>query len=159
MDVTRIFEGMWLLLWAAAVLWLVCLLGARSGIPALGAPWRAQRRLRHRLVHAEAPEDVDLDGFPLGTDARGRACYLPEPDVFVYGVGHRHPISGAPRVCVRRMAGEAVFCDRAGKPLGRLPVGLAQADPDVYLPFDAPGVPADRACRFTRRTPRRAAAR
>jgi len=159
MDVARVFEGMWLLLWAVVVLWLVCLLGARTGIPALGAPWRAQRRLRRRLVQAQAPDDADLDGFPLGTDARGRACYLPEPDVYVYGVGHRHPISGAPRVCVRRLGGDAVFCDRAGRPLRRLPAGLVHADPDAYLPFDAPGVDAERAGRFIRRTPRRAAAR
>jgi hypothetical protein len=135
-DIARLFEGAWLVVWAVAALWLLCLLGARSGIPALGAPWRAQMRLRRRLRHAGPDEVADLDGFTLGTDAHGRPCYLPEPGVHVYGVGHRHPISQAPRVCVRRLDGEAVFCDRAGRPLRRLPAGLAGADPDLYLPLD-----------------------
>jgi hypothetical protein len=56
--------------------------------------------------------------------------------VHVYGVGHRHPISGVARVCVRRLDGSAVFCDRAGRPLRRLPAGLAGADPELYLPLD-----------------------
>jgi hypothetical protein len=114
-----VFEGLWVILWIVVVLWLLCLLGARTGIPVLGIPWRAQKHMRRRLRHADAAEDMDLDGFALGTDARGRDCYVPEPGVHVYGVGHRHPISNAPRVCVRRLEGEAVFCDRAGKPLRR----------------------------------------
>jgi hypothetical protein len=79
---------------------------------------------------------ADRDGFPSGQDARGRRCYIPAPGVHVYPVGHRHPISGAPRVCVRRLDGAAVFCDRAGRPLRRLPAGLAGADPELYLPFE-----------------------
>jgi hypothetical protein len=92
-------------------------------------------------------------------DPRGRPCYVPEPGVYVYPVGHRHPISHAPRVCVRRLEGEAVFCDRAGRPLRRLPAGLAGADPDLYLPLDAVDARRDRADRFTPRTPRPAGAR
>jgi hypothetical protein len=157
-DIARLFEGLWLVLWAVVVIWVLCLLGARSGIAALGAPWRAHTRLRRRLRHADAAEDVDLDGFALGADPRGRPCYVPESGVHVYGVGHRHPISHAPRVCVRRLEGEAVFCDRAGRPLRRLPAGLAGADPDLYLPLDALDGAEQRAGRFTRRTPRRAAA-
>ena len=152
------FEGLWLILWVVVALWVLCLLGARTGIPVLGVPWRAQMRMRRRLRHADAAEDVDLDGFALGTDSRGRNCYLPEPGVHVYGVGHRHPISNAPRVCVRRLEGEAVFCDRVGRPLRRLPAGLAQADPDLYLPLDALDARGERAERFSRRTQRRAAA-
>lgn len=154
MDIARVFEGLWLVAWIAVALWLLCLLGARSGNVTLGAPWRAQMRLRRRLRHADAAEDVDLDGFALGSDPRGRPCYVPEPGVHVYGVGHRHPISHAPRVCVRRLQGEAVFCDRAGRPLRRLPAGLAGADPAVLLPLDALDPPGERADRFTRRTPR-----
>jgi hypothetical protein len=135
-DVVRISEGLWLVLWVVVVLWLLCLLGARSGIPALGGPWRMKARLLRRLRHAEAAEDVDLDGFALGVDPRGRRCYLPEPGVHVYGVGHRHPISNAPRVCVRRLDRTAVFCDRVGRPLRRLPPGLTGADPALYLPLD-----------------------
>jgi hypothetical protein len=82
-----------------------------------------------RLFEGQRPE--------VGTDHRGRPCYVPEPGVHVYGVGHRHPISHEPRVCVRLLDGEAVFCDRAGRPLRRLPAGLAGADPDLYLPHDA----------------------
>ncbi len=158
MDLSNLFEGLWLILWVVVALWVLCLLGARTGIPVLGIPWRAQMRMRRRLRHADAAEDVDLDGFALGTDRRGRVCYLPEPDVHVYGVGHRHPISNAPRVCVRRLEGEAVFCDRAGRPLRRLPAGLATADPDLYLPLDALDATGERGDRFTRRTQRRAAA-
>jgi hypothetical protein len=157
-DVANVFEGLWVILWIVVVVWLLCLLGARTGIPVLGVPWRAQKNMRRRLRHADAAEDMDLDGFALGTDARGRSCYLPAPGVFVYGVGHRHPISNAPRVCVRRMDGEALFCDRAGKPLRRLPAGLAGADPDLYLPLDAIDVRGERSDRFSRRTQRRAAA-
>jgi hypothetical protein len=116
-------------------------------------------RLRRRLRHADAAQDVDLDGFPLGADPRGRPCYVPEPGVHVYGVGHRHPISHAPRVCVRRLQGDAVFCDRAGRPLRRLPAGLAGADPDLYLPLHALDAREQRVERFTRGTPRRAGAR
>jgi hypothetical protein len=112
--------------------------------------------LRLRLGQGDAPEGLDPDGYALGSDARGRPCYVPEPGVHVYAVGHRHPISRAPRICVRRLDGEAVFCDRAGRPLRRLPAGLAGADPDLYLPLDALD---DRGERFTRRTPPRAAAR
>jgi hypothetical protein len=158
-DIARAFEGLWLVLWVAMVVWLLCLLGARSGIPALGVPWRAQMRLRRRLRRADVAEVVDLDGFALGTDPRGRACYVPDPGVHVYGVGHRHPISHAPRVCVRRLHGEAVFCDRAGRPLRRLPAGLAGADPDLYLPLDALSGFEERTDRFSRRTPRREAVR
>jgi hypothetical protein len=157
--VASAFEGLWLVLWAVVVLWVLCLLAARTGIPVLGAPWRTQVRLRHRLWHAEAVEDCDLDGFPLGTDGRGRRCYMPDDGVHVYGVGHRHPISGAPRVCVRRMDGDAVFCDRAGRPLRRLPAGLLHADPDLYLPLGALDARAEHADRFSRRTQRQAAAR
>jgi hypothetical protein len=157
-DVANVFEGLCVILWIVVVLWLLCLLGARTGIPVLGIPWRAQKHMRRRLRHADAAEDMDLDGFALGTDARGRDCYVPEPGVHVYGVGHRHPISNAPRVCVRRLEGEAVFCDRAGKPLRRLPAGLAGADPDPYLPLDAIDALGERGDRFSRRTQRRAAA-
>jgi hypothetical protein len=73
--------------------------------------------------------------IPPSVDGRGRPCYVPEPGVHVYGIGHRHPISGAPRVCVRRLDGSAVFCDRAGRPLRRLPAGLTGADPELYLPL------------------------
>ena len=136
MDVSHVFEGLWLVLWVLVVLWLACLAGARTGIAALGAPWRAQRRLVRRLRLTDGTEDADTDGFPRGFDSRGRPCYLPEPGVHVYGVGHRHPISGVARVCVRRLDGTAVFCDRAGRPLRRLPAGLAGADPELYLPLD-----------------------
>jgi hypothetical protein len=99
---------------------------------------------------------VDRDGFALDADLRGRPCYVPEPGIHVYGVGHRHPISHAPRVCVRRLEGTTVFCDRAGRPLRRLPAGFAGADPDLYIPLDALDA---RPARFSRRTPRRATAR
>jgi len=74
-----VFEGLWLILWVVVVVWLLCLLGARTGIPVLGVPWRAQKHMRRRLRHADAAEDMDLDGFALGTDARGRSCYVPGP--------------------------------------------------------------------------------
>jgi len=137
-DVTRVFEGIWLVLWVLAAIWLLSLLGARSCMGILGTPWRAGRRLRRRLLLAKAPppEDADADGFPRGHDARGRRCYIPAPGVYVYPVGHRHPISGEPRVCVRRLDGAAVFCDRAGRPLRRLPAGLAGAAPELYLPLE-----------------------
>jgi hypothetical protein len=137
-DVTRVFEGIWLVLWALAAIWLLSLLGARSCMGTLGAPWWAGKRLRRRLVLAKAPppEDADPDGFPRRHDARGRRCYIPAPGVHVYPVGHRHPISGAPRVCVRRLDGAAVFCDRAGRPLRRLPAGLAGAAAELYLPLE-----------------------
>jgi hypothetical protein len=149
-DIAHLFEGLWLVLWVVVAIWLLCLLGARTGIASLGVPWYAQMHLRRKLRHADAAEDVDLDGFALGADPRGRACYVPEPGVHVYGVGHRHPISHAPRVCVRRLDGEAVFCDRAGRPLRRLPAGLAGADPDLYLPLDALDVREQRTGRFER---------
>jgi hypothetical protein len=139
-DIARLLEGLWLLLWVAVAVWLLM-------------------RLRRRLRHADAAQDVDLDGFPLGADPRGRPCYVPGPGVYVYGVGHRHPISHAPRVCVRRLQGDAVFCDRAGRPLRRLPAGLAGADPDLYLPLHALDAREQRVARFTRGTPRRAGAR
>ncbi len=159
MTVSSLFEGLWLAVWVVVAAWVLCLLGARTGLPVLGAPWRAQARLRRRLRFAEAAEDADLDGFPLGTDPRGRPCYVPRDGVYVYGVGHRHPISGAPRVCVRRMDGDAVFCDRGGHPLRRLPAGLANADPDLYLPLGALDARAERADRFSRRTQRQATTR
>jgi hypothetical protein len=159
-DIARSSEGLWLVVWIAVAIWLLCLLGARTGIPVLGAPWRAARRLLRRLRHADVDEAVDLDGFALGTDPRGRPCYVPEPGVHVYGVGHRHPISHAPRVCVRRLQGEAVFCDRAGRPLRRLPAGLAGADPDLYLPLDAIDArPLVATGRFSRGTQPRVGAR
>jgi hypothetical protein len=88
--------------------------------------------------------------IPSGVDDAGRPCYIPAPGVRVYGIGHLHPISGAPRVCVRRLNGSAVFCDRAGRPLRRLPAGFETADPELYLPLE---------WRPTRRTRPRAAAR
>jgi hypothetical protein len=131
-DIARLSEGLWLVLWAAVALWLVCMLG---------------RRLRR----ADLAHVIDLEGYELGSDDRGRPCYVPEPGVHVYGVGHRHPISHAPRVCVRRLDGEAVFCDRAGRPLRRLPAGLAGADPELYLPLDAASAgPSERTGRFAR---------
>jgi hypothetical protein len=78
-----------------------------------------------------------LREIPAAVDGRGRPCYVPEPGVHVYGIGHRHPISGEPRVCVRRLEGSAVFCDRTGRPLRRLPAGLTTADPELYLPLEA----------------------
>jgi hypothetical protein len=77
--------------------------------------------------------------IPHSVDGHGRPCYEPEPGVHVYGIGHRHPISGAPRLCVRWLDGSAVFCDRAGRPLRRLPAGLTGADPGLYLPLEEIG--------------------
>ena len=61
------------MLWVAVAVWLLCLLGARTGIASLGMPWHVQMHLRRRLRHADAAEDVDLDGFALGAKGIGES--------------------------------------------------------------------------------------